>query len=806
MNSRIRLLLVIVALLQSCSEGGIGGTGGINEPPAPPDADPSLALLLPPESDTAFRDYIIAGLEQWSGLADDSSEVRDNLVQGNPISTVITQIDAVNTSLETADAANLSSAIGSVDFTQTNLLVQGVDELDPIKYDGEYLYLAQNDRIQIFKTNSAGQAAVQIGTLKLVDSDVNSQIRGLYLLKNDNDSILSAIRTSANYFWTLDFFAPFNWKGETIIDIMDIRDPEAAFRTAELTIDGSYVNSRRIGNILYLITRFTPGVDGLIPFATSDADRETNRTLLANIEIDDVLPRVKFKDGTSQTLLTSQQCLIPAIEEATAGDQVNYPTLTTITAIDLNNPLDLSAICIAEGIWGMHMSEEAIYLAAIDHSRSVQNDFYTETVIHKFSINNGNPEYVASGRVPGTFWGDPAFLMGEHEGNLTLITTVDNGGFEDRFQHRLTILGESTEEFVLDVLGQIPNATRNAVIGKPNEQIFASRIVGDRAFVVTFAQIDPVYVIDLSDPSDPAILGELEIPGFSSYLQPVSENLLLGVGKDTRTESGFPFFQGMNIRLFDVSDPGNLHLLSDLKIGKRGTDSPVFWDPHSFTFLQGDTERPHRLAIPIRVHGAHLPDDPNLSAATYFSWTENALYLFEINNDDNAPLLSQVGKMVAEDFDTGQRFQPGCCNWNSRSFFNAGDIHYLNKSRLITATWSEPGNSQDIFIPSIFVDAANDVCTTELRNGLIIDLIDRETRDFLNCADARAIDGDFQAELKTSCDMAGEDSKGLFERAGTYDISVDKDGFLPFSTSDVHVQTDRCHVSATYVSIYLQKQ
>lgn len=803
MNSRICFLLVITALLQSCSEGGIGGTGGINEPPG---GDPSLALLLPPESDLAFRDYIIAGLEQWYGLADDSSEVRDNLVQGNPISTVITQNDAVNSSLESADAANLSSAIGNADFTQTNVLVQGVDELDPVKYDGEYMYLAQNDRIQILKTNSSGQAAIEIDTLKLVDSDTNSQIKGLYLLKNDNDSILSTIRTNASHIWTLDFFAPFNWNGETVIDIVDIRDPETAFRTEEITIDGSYVNSRRIGNILYLITRFTPGVDGLIPFATSEADQQTNRTLLADIGVDDLLPKIKFQGDPSQPLLTSQQCLIPAVEEATESDQVNYPTLTTITAIDLHNPLDISAICIAEGIWGMHLSEDAIYLAGIDHSRSVQNDFYTETVIHKFSTNNGNPVYVASGRVPGTFWGDPAFLMGEHEGNLTVITTADSGDPENRFQHRLTILGESTEEFVLEVLGQIPNTNRNAVIGKPNEQIFASRIVGNRAFVVTFQQIDPVYVIDLSDPSDPAILGELEIPGFSSYLQPVSENLLLGVGKDTRTESGFPFFQGMNIRLFDVSDPANLQVLSDLKIGRRGTDSPVFWDPHSFTFLEGNSERPHRVAIPIRVHGAHLPDDSNLSAATYFGWTENALYLFEINTDGNTPELSYVGKMVAEDFDTGQRFQPGCCNWNSRSFLNAGDIHYLNKSRLFSATWGEPGNAQNIFIPSIFVDEAGDVCTAEVRNGLIVDLFDRETRDFLSCADAIAIDGDFQAELKTSCDMAGEDSKGLFERAGIYDMSVDKDGFLPFSTSDVHVQTDECHVSTTYVSIYLQRQ
>lgn len=735
------------------------------------------SLLLPPGSNEAFVAHIRAGLEQWAGLAE-SSDTLLQTVTGSP-GTAMLQADAAVTLAASQEAA-------APTFSETNVLVAGVDEIDRVRYDGSKLYLANQDRVQVVDTSTPPGAIVE--TVRVSSQD-NTVSQGLYHYKTSARSILANIRSTGGYLWFESFFAPWGWDEETDIDFLDVDN--GASIAEQLEIDGNYVNSRRVGNMLYVITRHTPAADGIIPFADTEAEKDINRALLDQLDINDVLPRVRFADGTEVPLVTTAECFLP---DMSGGEPIYYPTITTVTAFDMTSPEDFSSLCMSEGVYGMHVSPDAVYLAAY-RSSLASDGYYTDTVIHKLGIAGGAPTYVASGRIPGTFWGDPAFLMGEHDGNLAAVTTTFDRATP---VHHLTVLHEASTDFELEVVGQIPNSSRAEPIGKPGEQIYASRIVGNRAFIVTFRQIDPVYLVDLANPADPFIAGELEIPGFSSYLHPVTDSLLLGVGKDAVTENGVPWFQGLNVRLFDVAVPSEMQVLADFGIGKRGTDSAVLWDPHAFTVLdQGDTQR---IAIPVRVAGAHVAQSGD--ASRYYPWTENALYLFEV--DETARSLSTAGKIVAEDAGTGERYQPGCCSWNDRSFINGDTVHFLDKSRLLTAAWSTPDETVNLFIPSVFINPEEEVSTTEQREGLDVWLRDRISGEQITCADARAIDGDFEAELKTDC--AGDETLGLFERAGSYAVEVDADGYLPWRGEDVRVQADQHHVGTTYVNIYLSPQ
>jgi hypothetical protein len=749
-------------------------------------------LLVPANSSEQFATYVKAGLRQWSW---DNVKIRS--ASSGPFEDDVEIAVPVAEAVDSQQLVSRDSAQAADGFTTTNVLVAGVDEIDPVKYDGEYMYLANNDNIQVLKTNDNGSAAEVISRLNIsIGKEGASYIRGLYLA---NDTV-AAISGGHDVSWFADWFAPWNWNGKTQIDMVDVSDTETMTITETLEIDGTYVNSRRVGDTLYVTTRFTPELEDLKRPAETDEEREANQVLIDAAETDELLPTITYRDGSTEKLVSTENCFLPP----TTDEEVQYPTLTTITAIDLTNPRDLTSVCLTDGIQGMHMSLDAIYLAALDNGRPGIG-FYSNTIIHKFSIANEAPSYVGSGVLDGSFWGDPTFLMGEHEGNLTAVTTRQNMG-ERGFEHVLTILGESDKAFQLEKLGQIPNENSKDVIGKPGEQIFASRIFGDRAYIVTFQQVDPVYVIDLANPTDPKILGELEIPGFSTYLQPIGDNLLLGVGRDA-TDDERPLFKGINVRLFDVSDPIQLSVLSDISIGRRGTETPVSWNPHAFTMLFDPISETYKVTIPVRVHGEHVPDNDELEPWRYYPWTREALYMFEVQGDE----LRQTGTVVANDFDTGYRFAPNCCSWEERSFLNGDLVHYLRNNRLHTAFWDTPETVDVAFIPTVFDADEPGFCTEELRNGLNIGFGDRVTGERLSCAAVIATDGDFTTTVHRGCDENGDKgetlvAEGLYERPGTYDITVMHEGYVEWVGKDVVIQADQCHVQPTYIGVFLEPE
>ena len=137
----------------------------------------------------------------------------------------------------------------------------------------------------------------------------------------------------------------------------------------------------------------------------------------------------------------------------------------------------------------------------------------------------------------------------------------------------------------LEIVSQLPNDQEPAPIGKPGEALHGVRFMGSRVYVVTFKKIDPLYIIDVATPEQPYIAGEVEIPGFSDYLHPIGENLLLGVGKDAFDMGSFAWYQGIKLELFDVSDPMTLSSIDSVRVGMRGSQSAALRDSHAISHL-----------------------------------------------------------------------------------------------------------------------------------------------------------------------------------------------------------------------------
>jgi hypothetical protein len=209
----------------------------------------------------------------------------------------------------------------------------------------------------------------------------------------------------------------------------------------------------------------------------------------------------------------------------------------------------------------------------------------TTTALHKIAISNGAITYVARGEVPGIL--ESQFSMDEYKNNLRVATT--SSVYTTRGSY------EYNNVFVLDAaMKTIGSLTHIA----EQERIYSTRFIGDRLYMVTFKRIDPFFVIDLSNPASPKILGKLKIPGYSDYLHPYDANHIIGIGKETGTnEWGGVSTKGVKLALFDVSDVENPKQVDKVEIGDAGTDSAVLSDHKAFLFNKDK----NLLVIPTRV-------------------------------------------------------------------------------------------------------------------------------------------------------------------------------------------------------------
>jgi len=619
-----------------------------------------------------------------------------------------------------------SSIDGSVpDVSSTNLIVAGVDEADLIKTDGRYLYAVKPavysvnplvdagivveprvlsaspapyplpDRkppvIRISEIQSSPASSTPL--LDLQVGDGSTMLRGLYLTSNDdNDDVLVAVGQAQPSWGWRDWISPWYWQsGKTRLWMYDVNEPAAPQKLQRFDIDGHLLASRRVGNFLYLVTRFTPKPPEYVVYPVDAAQRDNNRQILSSLSVDDLMPRVSVNDAAPRLLVKPEHCFVPDTARPDAG----YPSIITISTIDLNTPGEIDSVCYGGSSDGFYATTKNLYFTKTEWvSATVLDDVALSTVnsnsqpytvVHKFSLGKKVPVYQGSGQIKGRIQGNPAFMMGEVDDVLHVVTGTYRPSNRE-FVYRLTSLRQKDGRRELQAIAHLPNKQRPDPIGKPGEMLYASRFIGNRAYLVTFKKVDPLYVLDLSVADDPRIAGELEIPGFSSYLHPVSNNLLLGVGKDAKAaEDGeFAWYQGLKVSLFDVKDIAAPKALGAVSIGERGTETSLLYDHRAIAYLPPGDGRPYRFTIPVQVHKGGLLDAQPWSIA---DWDHTGLYLFEINKDSSngSAKLSHTGTLLKAKRSDDR--QSGVTTRNDRAVIQGPAVHYVYDGKVRSADW-----------------------------------------------------------------------------------------------------------------------
>ncbi|MGY6499328.1 MAG: beta-propeller domain-containing protein [Acidimicrobiales bacterium] len=505
--------------------------------------------------------------------------------------------------LEGAERSADDSAAGAGPATEndvalsgTNVQEAGVDEPDVVKTDGRILAAVDQRSLHLVDIGDPTRP-VTVSTTPLAGHGAELLLHGdrLVVLQHVgqmwdgpvDDSPLPREAIGAPARDASDVVPPGRgWfvPGQTTVTEVDIADPASPRVERTWTADGTYVSARMVDGVVRMVIR--SDTSARLPFVfpsgpgAEDAATAANRAVIEESVVEDWVGTLVVTDGDGTVV--SDSLLAPC-------DQLHRPSVFSgfgLVAV-LTADLDGSGPGLADGDGvGVLSSGETVYASAtslyVATSQWVEsedtessNRRWTSgserTDVHQFTLPDAGPaRYAASGSVDGRVLDQ--FSMSEHDGHLRVAVTEGSG------------VGESASSVV--VLAR--DGDRLGVVGSVGglglgEQIYAVRFMGDRGYVVTFREVDPLYTIDLSDPRDPVMLGELKIPGFSSYLHPVTDDLLIGVGQDA-TDEGFT--TGSQVSLFDVSDPADPRRVAQLDLGD-GTSSEVEYDHRAFLFWEG---------------------------------------------------------------------------------------------------------------------------------------------------------------------------------------------------------------------------
>ncbi len=503
---------------------------------------------------------------------------------------------------------------GSVDFSQTNIQVEGVDEPDTVKTDGTYLYVLVNSKIYIIKAYPADEATI----LSEITVDTNSYSSNIFI-HNDRLIVFGSSNRYTEEYKTDDSYW---WGGipTTQIKIYDISDRENPTLLDEMEFDGGYFDARMIGDHVYVVTSEYTG----------NIYRTENDETTLNI------PEITI-NGNTKKIGCNQIYYVDIPERIDA--------MTNVISIDLNDNEVSQKSFLLGSSQTMYVSEHNIFLTytKYDYIEPVNGERYgrseEKTIIHKISVNDGGISYTAQGEVPGRILNQ--FSMDEHDGFFRIATTISG--------YRNNVDTSTNNMFVLDddlnIVGKINDIA-------PGESIYSVRFMGERAYMVTFRHIDPLFVIDLKDPTNPQILGKLKIPGYSDYLHPYDETHLIGIGKEVdasidadkvHTEGAvyYTAIQGVKIAIFDVSDVNNPIELHKEVIGDRGTESLATSDHKAFLF----DKQKGLLVVPMTVAELKEGQPKNMQGEFVFQ----GAYVYDVSLNDGFDLRGRITHMDNDD-------------------------------------------------------------------------------------------------------------------------------------------------------------
>jgi len=508
------------------------------------------------------------------------------------------------------------------EFSQTTTQEEGVDEADVVKTDGNYVYVID------------GQGSADgSGLLRIVDVSPPEELtqvsefplqgygRDIYLY---DGKVVALTETYGGYYWMLSGatvgeptdvgdpgapvddgaldadMAPPEGGGEyeyarpstivTILDVSDVTDPTLL---SETTFEGTQVSSRMIDGVLHLaLANYQEHLYGVMPTIGEP------RVVLEDTDVEVLLPDFARVDGdggsSSGDMVTWRELYHPADPDGFG--------MVTLVSLDVDADAAFTAVGVVAEPGLVYSSLDALYLTDTEYNFSDQ--IRETTDIYKFAYVGRGAEPRATGSVPGRVLNQ--YSMGEYDGYLRVATTIQ-GDFTQFFErtepsNSVYVLGEAILEPVEGAEDE-GSTTGLVVVGKieniaVGEDIRSARFVGDRGYLVTFEQIDPLFTLNLKDPANPSIVGELKIPGFSTFLVPMDADHLLAIGQ--YIPDGAMFWNGgVQLTIFDVSDFAHPTEMDKVVLGSDGSvSSEALYNPKAFTYFaeQG------LVAIPISIY------------------------------------------------------------------------------------------------------------------------------------------------------------------------------------------------------------
>ncbi|MDW8062276.1 MAG: beta-propeller domain-containing protein [Nitrososphaerota archaeon] len=429
----------------------------------------------------------------------------------------------------------------AAEYSTTNVQVEGVDEADIVKTDGRYIYAISRGGVVIIRAYPPKEAVVEarirtngspqglfIAPGKLIV--ISSNARFVERVVNDSKEADVYVRSKVSGIYSIVW--------EEAVTEVTIYDLSNLNVLSNFKIDGSYISSRMIGSYVYV-------------FTSQQVYRLSDEVVIPGFELDGICIQIDPRD-------------ISYVE-----DSMGPYSYTNILAVDVDSGEYIVKSLLVGYAGAVYVSRENIYLATPRWGEEASSSIY------RIAMDGLKLEAKASTEVPGIVLNQ--FSMDEYNGYFRVATSTQ--GF-------VRILTRSnTGEIELSTNIYVARVEDMSIIGRleglaPGENMYSARFVGERCYLVTFKKVDPLFVIDLSDPYNPRVLGYLKIPGYSDYLHPYGGGYLIGIGKETveAEEGDFAWYQGVKISLFDVRDVSSPVEIGKYVIGDRGTDTPVLRD------------------------------------------------------------------------------------------------------------------------------------------------------------------------------------------------------------------------------------
>ncbi|HWY28384.1 MAG TPA: beta-propeller domain-containing protein [Candidatus Sulfotelmatobacter sp.] len=590
---------------------------------------PGIVVLHHPTNPTVTNQHVMVPFTSYEELHSfiltkscNSTEVR-NLYNPTPApviqdtKTTGLTIGGLAGSFTTTALTAGASTSATPSHSQTNAQVAGVDELDTVKNDGTYIYTITNNTVAIVLAYPVTDAKL------LAHVSVNGSLQGIFVDGNKLVVVSQQFQQyPLPYTGTLQpgmgasiaIYPIFlNYPQTTSLSIFDISNHSSPVLTTTLVVNGTLAGSRLIGDYAYLVATQPVYCNGPILLPENVVN---GRALMMGVA---------------------------SVYHSDIADVAH--SFTTVVGINVTqvNPTPAAKIFLIGTSSNIYVSVHQIYLTQPIWSQAEQ------TAVHRISIDGGSISYQATGTVSGHVLNQ--FSMDEYNGNFRIATT--GYGFSQAASTGAVWSSgqQQTNLYVLDnglhIIGRLEGLS-------PGEAFYAARFMGDRAYLVTFQRLDPLFVIGLQDPHQPKVLGQLNIPGVSDYLQPYDETHLIGFGKSSTnvTWENAALFQGLKLSLFDVTDPSHPIDTSDYLVGARGSDSPALTDHKSVLFDRSL----NLLVIPLSIA-------QNQTNATC-TWCYNPLvwqgaYVFNVTVQNGIAFRGGITHLP-----TGQ-----LPSWNNSSFF-----------------------------------------------------------------------------------------------------------------------------------------